>query len=315
MKASLVVGIDISKHALDVALGSEDPHPFRVSNTEEGVKQLLQRLGEEDVSLVVLEATGGWERNVLRSLLQAGIPAVRVTPGRVRYFAKAIGLLAKTDRLDARILALYGERTQPKPTELPSPERQRLKALVSRRAQLIEMRTAERNRLGATEDADIRKGIEQHLKWLGEQIKQAEAEIKLLIDQVSELKATQRIMLSVPGIGEVTVAVLLAKMPELGRVNRKQIAALAGLAPFNRDSGPKRGKRYIQGGRADVRSVLYMAALSAIRFNPVYKVFYQRLQEKGKPFKVAIVAVMRKLLTTLNAMLASGQTWNPNLNS
>jgi len=309
MNATLVVGIDVSKQYLDVALGSDDPRPFRVPNSPDGIKRLLQRLREREVALIVLEATGGWERPVLRALLEAQHPAARVAPGRVRYFARSIGLLAKTDRLDARVLALYGERTSPSPTVLPSAERQRLEALVSRRAQLIDMRTAERNRLGVTENEQIRQSIADHLDWLGEQIRQVEKDIEAVIAEVEELQAQREILESVPGVGIVTVSVLLAKMPELGKVNRKQIAALAGLAPFNRDSGHKRGKRYIQGGRSDVRSVLYMAALSAIRFNPILRAFYKRLEEKGKPFKVAIVAVMRKLLTILNAMVASRQLW------
>ncbi len=314
MKSSLVVGIDVSKRFLDVALGADDPQPFRVPNTPEGIQQLLTRLQEQEIALVVMEATGGWERRVLRTLLQAGVPAARVSPGRVRHFAKSMGQLAKTDALDARILAFFGTSARPQPTQLPSPERQRLDALVSRRAQLIEMRTAEHNRLETVEDEDIRQGLVEHISWLDKQIKQVETEIRTLIASVPELQEAQRIMLSVPGVGEVTASVLLAKMPELGRVNRKEIAALAGLAPFNRDSGSKKGRRFIQGGRGDVRSVLYMAALSAIRFNPVLKAFFQRLKAKGKPFKVAITAVMRKLLTFLNAMIASGKTWNPSPN-
>jgi len=311
MKAPLYVGIDVSKKHLDVALGPEDRRPLRVPNTPAGIEALVAELQGKAVQLVVLESSGGWERGILRALVEAGITTARVPGGRVRHFAKSWGQRAKTDGIDARMLARYGERVQPRPTVLPSPQRQRLDALVTRRKQLVDMRTAESNRLETAEEESVRQGLQKHIAWLNEEIADLEQRIEEHIAAHEELAQQQQLLTSVPGVGVGTARVLLAKMPELGQVNRKEIASLVGVAPFNRDSGGKTGKRYIQGGREDVRAVLYMAALSAIRFNPRFKAFYQRLRnEKEKPFKVAIVAVMRKLLVTLNAMVATQTAWH-----
>lgn len=305
---TLVVGIDVSKRALDIAFGSQDSAPITMDYSDTQIARLVDRLRRVAPSLIVLESTGGLELPVMNALLAAQLPVARVQPGRVRSFAKSIGLLAKTDRLDARLLAHYGEATRPRPVKPPDEHRQTLSALLSRRNQLMEMRVAEQNRLETASGA-IRPSIEAHLTWLEEEIDHIEAEIARLTEQTSTLNVTYKILVSVPGVGPITACSLMARLPELGQLNRKQIAALVGLAPYNRESGSKKGKRAIYGGRAEVRHVLYMATLAAIRCNPVIREFYQRLIRAGKPAKVAIVACMRKLLTILNAMVASGQPW------
>lgn len=307
---SIVIGIDISKHFLEIAMGSTDPKPAHIRYNDRQVNELVEQLRELRPRLIVLEPTGGLERSLMMTLLGAGLPVACIQPKRIRYFAKSIGVLAKSDRLDARVLARFGEVIQPEPTQLPTEQEQHLAALLTRRSQLIKMRTAERNHL-ATAVEEIRPMIETSLAWLEEQIAQIERQIDDLLDSSTDLKKQRDVLESVPGVGKITVATLLGNLPELGRLNRKQIAALVGVAPFNKDSGTHRGKRQIYGGRAKVRQVLYMATLSAIRSNPVIKQFYQRLIKAGKLRKVAIVAAMRKLLTILNAMLRSMQTWQP----
>ena len=303
----LVVGIDVSKTHLDVALGSTGPL-FQVPYTQEGLQTLANRL--QGATLVVMEATGGLEARLIQFLTLAGFPTARINPRRVREFANATGTLAKTDRIDAHILAWYGEALHPPVTPVPDENRQRLEALITRRRQLIEMRVAEENRLASAPDV-IRPSIQQHLEWLQEQISALDEEICQLLQSVPDWAEKVEILQSVPGVGIVTAATLLAELPVLGQASHKEIAALAGVAPMNRDSGRRKGKRHITGGRPSVRQVLYMATIAAIRCNPVIRAFYRRLLAAGKEKKVALVACMRKLLTILNALLRKRQRWNP----
>jgi transposase len=303
----LVVGIDVSKTHLDVALGSTGPL-FQVPYTQEGLQTLANRL--QGATLVVMEATGGLETRLIQFLTLAGFPTARINPRRVREFANATGTLAKTDRIDAHILAWYGEALHPPVTPVPDENRQRLEALITRRRQLIEMRVAEENRLASAPDV-IRPSIQQHLEWLQEQISALDEEIGQLLQSVPDWAEKVEILQSVPGVGIVTVATLLAELPVLGQASHKEVAALAGVAPMNRDSGRRQGKRHITGGRPSVRQVLYMATIAAIRCNPVIRAFYRRLLAAGKEKKVALVACMRKLLTILNALLRKRQRWNP----
>jgi len=303
----LVVGIDVSKTHLDVALGSTGPL-FQVPYTQEGLQTLANRL--QGATLVVMEATGGLEARLIQFSTLAGFPTARINPRRVREFANATGTLAKTDRIDAHILAWYGEALHPPVTPVPDENRQRLEALITRRRQLIEMRVAEENRLASAPDV-IRPSIQQHLEWLQEQISALDEEICQLLQSDPDWAEKVEILQSVPGVGIVTAATLLAELPVLGQASHKEIAALAGVAPMNRDSGRRKGKRHITGGRPSVRQVLYMATIAAIRCNPVIRAFYRRLLAAGKEKKVALVACMRKLLTILNALLRKRQRWNP----
>jgi len=281
---------------------------FQVPYTQEGLQTLANRL--QGATLVVMEATGGLETRLIQFLTLAGFPTARINPRRVREFANATGTLAKTDRIDAHILAWYGEALHPPVTPVPDENRQRLEALITRRRQLIEMRVAEENRLASAPDV-IRPSIQQHLEWLQEQISALDEEIGQLLQSVPDWAEKVEILQSVPGVGIVTAATLLAELPVLGQASHKEIAALAGVAPMNRDSGRRKGKRHITGGRPSVRQVLYMATIAAIRCNPVIRAFYRRLLAAGKEKKVALVACMRKLLTILNALLRKRQRWNP----
>jgi transposase len=265
--------------------------------------------------LIVLEATGGYERQVVADLLDAGYRVAVVNPKRVRDFARALGLVAKTDRLDARVLALFAEKVQP-PSAQKTPEKQaEIQQLVARRRQLIDLRTMESNRLEISPSKAARKSIQAVLKILERQIDRIEAAIEKLVESDDDWRQKTELVQSVPGLGGVTATTLVADVPELGQLNRQQISALVGLAPFNRDSGKHQGKRSIAGGRKSVRSVLYMAALAARRCNPVIKAFADRLTQHGKPFKVVLTACMRKLLVIVNALVKTGQTWNPKLAS
>lgn len=301
------VGIDVSKTQLDIAVGPAG-ETWSAGNDEVGLQKTVERLRQFHPRLVVLESTGGLEKALIRALHRAGIPLALVRPQRVREFAKSLGLLAKTDKLDARLLARFAEAIQPDPTQLPSEAEQLLSALIDRRRQLIDFRTAELNRLAGAHPA-IRSSIEQLLEDLGEKISALDQQIDELIASTAEFKGKIELLRTVPGIGPVASAILVADLPELGQLDRKKIAALVGVAPFNNDSGNRRGKRRIKGGRAAVRTVLYMATLAAARFNPVIKAFYDRLLNRGKVKKVALVACMRKLLTILNAMLRSSEPW------
>lgn len=298
---SKYVGIDVSKARLDIFV-SGDNEIWATSNDEEGFQFILERLHPITPALIVVESTGGLEISLLVALYTAGLPVALVNPGRVREFAKSTGLLAKTDKLDARLLARFAEAVKPALTQLPSEAEQLLSDLMGRRCQLIEMLTAEKNRLG-TVRKPARPRIEKHIAWLEDELVGINQEINQFIQQSPSFKQKDNILRSTPGVGSVTAAILISDLPELGKLDRKEIASLVGVAPFNNDSGRHRGKRRIKGGRESVRRVLYMAALTAARCNPIIKSFYERLLKMGKEKKVALIACMRKLLTILNAMV------------
>jgi len=302
------VGIDVSKRELDTAVDQEGDF-WQSANDKKGIAATVAKLTELQPALIVVESTGGLEIRLLTALYEAQLPFCRVHPGRVREFARSIGLLAKTDRLDARLLARFAEAVKPPVTSLPGADEQRLSALLTRRRQVVEMLTAEKNRL-STAPAATQNRISQHILWLKEERDKLDEEIEQFIDQTPIFRQKQEILQSTPGIGSVTSAILIADLPELGQLSRQKIAALVGVAPFNNDSGPRRGKRRVKGGRAAIRSVLYMATLSSIQYNPVIQSFYQRLVKRGKEKKVAVVACMRKLLTILNAMIRDNNIWN-----
>jgi transposase len=310
-QTSTYVGIDVSKGRLDVAIGEQGQF-WNVANDEKGIAQLVERMKEVHPELIVLESTGGLELPVMAELYACKIPVALVNPGRVREFARSIGLLAKTDKLDARLLARFAEAVRPQVTHLPDEQEQHLIALVTRRRQLIEMLVAEQNRLN-TVRLSMRENLEEHITWLRQALKDLDQEIQEFIQQSPVWKDKQDLLQSVPGVGPVTACTLLAELPELGSLDRKRIAALVGVAPFNDDSGHRRGKRRVKGGRSSVRNVLYMAALSASKFNPILNHFYQSMIKRGKEKKVALIACMRKLLTFLNAILRDQKQWNPSL--
>ena len=303
------VGIDVSKAKLDVAVGPQE-QIWQADNTVAGITSLVKRLGKLDPTLIVVEATGGYEAKLVEALCAAGLPVARVNPSRVRKFALGMNWLAKTDRIDARLLVRFGEKANPRLTQLPSEDEKRLAALVKRRKQVLDMLVAEQNRL-ENADLDVRPYIQDSLTMLQSQLDELDKAIQSHIDQTPDLKKRRDLLTTVPGVGKVTASTLTAQLPELGSCDRKQIAALVGVAPFSHDSGKMRGRRFIRGGRPPIRSVLYMAALSATRFNPVIRSFYNRLISSGKPFKVVLVACMRKLLTILNAMIRNQQPWKP----
>jgi transposase len=304
------VGIDVSKAHLDVFVHPQGQE-WRSDNSESGIAEIVQTLAAVEVALVVLEATGGLEQAVTAALNQAGIAVVVSNPRRVRDFAKALGKLAKTDRIDAQVLARYGEAVRPEVRALASDTAQELQALVLRRQQLVEMVSAERNRKSSARSGRSKVQIDRHIEWLQEEVKALDEQIQAQVNQSQQWQQQQAILQSVPGVGVVTASTLIALLPELGKLTRQQIAALVGVAPFNCDSGKSRGKRFVMGGRSSVRSVLYMAALVATRFNPVIRTFYQHLLAQGKVKKLALVACMRKLLVILNAMLKQNQLWQP----
>lgn len=315
MGEKLFVGIDVSKAWLDVAcvpaLTQEQGALTRhVDNEEKARSELVRRLAELAPQLVVLEATGGWETALAGALCAAGLAVAVVNPKRVRDFARAAGVLAKTDRLDARVLALFGQRMQPQVHPMADEAQQEIAELVDRRAQLVAMRAQEKNRL-ATVKPVARKSVREHIEWLDARIKQLDRELDTRLKDSPVYKARYELLDSIPGLGRVTISTSLGRLPELGSLDRRRVAALVGVAPFADDSGKRRGQRYIQGGRADVRRVLYMAALSAARCNPAIKAMFQRLRAQGKPFKVAMTACMRKLLVIMNAILKSGRPWSP----
>jgi transposase len=302
------VGIDVSKERLDVAVRpSGGCDSFR--NDELGIKALVNRLTEIHPALVVLEATGGIERQLTRALASAELPIVVINPRQVRDFAKASGQLAKTDIIDAIVLARFAEAIRPAVRPLPDDTLLELRALISRRRQLTEMIVAERNRLSQASKS-VKRRIEAHIRWLQAELGRADKDLDQSIRQSPIWKENENLLRSVPGIGPVVSRTLLAELPELGKLNRKQIAALVGIAPLNRDSGTLRGRRAVWGGRATVRATLYMAALVASRRNAVMRAFYQRLRNAGKAPKLALVACMRKLLTILNAMIKHRTYWS-----
>lgn len=304
------VGVDVSKERLDVAL--TDGRWLQFSNDDSGHAQLCTLLAEEKPLLVVMEATGGLERALATQLSAAAIPVRIVNARLVRHFAKASGLLAKTDRIDAQVLMRFAQTMRLEPRELVDEELHVLQALVARRRQLLEMITMEKNRLRGAHKA-IQSSITRTIRMLEKQLKETDDDLDSTLKSCGVWREKVELLESVPGIARVTSATLVATLPELGKLNRRQIASLAGVAPFNRDSGHYRGKRSIFGGRAASRSALYMAALVGARFNPVLKAFYQRLRARGKPAKVALVACMRRLLTILNVMVRTGQPWHGTL--
>lgn len=303
------IGVDVSKRTLDVAFGPEG-RVDQYGNDADGIAALVAQLQPLCPVLVVLESTGGLERPALLALDQAGIAVALVNPRRVRHFAQGIGLLAKTDKLDARLLARFARDAKPARTVLPSPKDRHLSALAKRRKQVLDMLTAEKNRQ-ATAPAEVQPLLQEMIDWLEAHLRKVEQEIEAFNQKDPERSRKQAILRSFKGIGPVNATTLSADLPELGRLDKKKIAALTGVAPFNDDSGHRKGKRRIQGGRETVRQTLYMAAVCAARCNPVIRAFYLSLLKRGKQKKVALVACMHKILTILNAMLRDGQPWRP----
>jgi transposase len=310
MEREIFVGIDVSKDRLEgfVRPGGE---AFSVARDAEGVTALAARIGQLEPGLVVLEATGGFEQVVAAGLAGAGLPVVVVNPRQIRDFARAVGRLAKTDRIDAEIIALFAERVRPPVRALPDHQARLLDELVTRRRQVIEMIVAEANRARLLENRRLKKRIERHRAALQVELSEIERDLDETIRATPIWREADELLKSVPGVGDALARTLIAELPELGTLDRRKIAALVGVAPFNRDSGRLRGKRVIWGRRAAIRAPLYMAALVASRFNPVIAAFYKRLRAAGKPAKVALVACMRKLLTILNAILRDRKPWQP----
>ena len=307
----LFVGIDVSKRQLDLAIwGQEDDR--RYGNDEAGILEVLKQLTDMAPTLIVIEASGGWEMTVVAELAFAKLPVVVVNPTRVRSFARATGQLAKTDKLDASMIAWFAQAIRPEVRPLRNEQEAYLVALVTRRRQVIGIVTAEKNRR-STSHGLIGDRLEKHIAWLAEELSSLEREIGRFIQGSPVWQEKEVLIRSVPGVGPVTAFTLVAELPELGTLNRQKIAALVGVAPYNKDSGPRRGKRRIFGGRAGVRNVLYMAALVGSRSNPVIRAFYERLLARGKLKKVALVACMRKLLVILNAMVRDGESWNASI--
>jgi len=300
------IGVDVSQAHLDVA--SSDGLELRVSNDDQGYRVLLEEFERSAPTLVLMEATGGLERALAVELSAAGIALRIINARHVRHFAKATGLLAKTDRLDAATLVKFAQRLKPEPRPIAPEQTLALQALILRRRQLVEMLTMERNR-ARTAHRGVRRGVQANIRWLEKCLAEVDTDIDQALRECGVWREKVELLESVPGIARVISVSLLASLPELGRLNRRQISALAGVAPFNRDSGRWQGRRSIYGGRSVVRSALYMAALVGARHNPVLKAFYQRLRGAGKPAKVALTACMRKLLVILNSMIRSGQRW------
>ena len=304
-EAETYVGIDVAKANIDIAVRPTG-RVWRASYDAAGIEELVSQLENLTPATVLLEATGGLEVPLVAALAAAALPVVVVNPRQVRDFAKATGRLAKTDALDAQVLAHFAEAVRPPVRPLRDADTQELNALTTRRSQLMTMLVAEKNRLGRATGA-VRPSIQAHITWLEQQLKDLDEGLKQTLRQSPVWREKDDLLRSVPGVGEQLSRSLLAYLPELGALDRKQIAALVGVAPMNRDSGTVRGKRTVWGGRARVRAVLYMSALVASRFNPVIRTFYQRLLAAGKPKKLALTACMRKLLTILNAIVRTGQ--------
>jgi len=303
-------GIDVSKKSLDLCLLPEDRRQT-FTHDKAGIQQLLAALPVGETCLIAVEATGGYHRNLVAELVNAAHQVAVVNPRQVRDFARGLGILAKTDRLDAHVIACFAQHVRPRVAAPLSPAQAELEQLVTRRRQLVDLRTAELNRMQTVSSKSVRKSVQQMVDMLRKEIRRVEHDILTLLESDDDWKAKMDRLESVPGVGPVSVASLLAELPELGQLNRQEIAALVGVAPFNRDSGRFRGKRAIWGGRASVRSVLYMAALTARRHNPILRAFANRLEAAGKPFKVVITACMRKLLIILNTMLKERTQWQP----
>lgn len=313
MKQEIYVGIDVSKNALDVAF-SHEKAVRRFDNSDAGLKQLCQLLHDFHVQLVVMEATGGYQRLALATLAHAGFPSVAINPRQAREFARALGRLEKTDQVDAQVLMLFAERIRPEARPVVDETTRMFDELIGRRRQIIEMLTAEKNRQKQAHSKPVLKDIKEHITWLEKRLKGSDEELDRLVAQSPVWNAKVELLEAIPGVGRVTIIALLSAVPELGTLNRKQVAKLVGLAPLCHDSGLKRGRRGIWGGRSDARAVLYMPTLVATRYNDTIKAFYKRLVAAGKPKKLALVACMRKLLTIINAMLrAHGQA--PQINA
>lgn len=300
-------GIDVSKAGLDVAV--HDGGAWHVDNTDRGITTLVTTLTDAQVGLVVLEATGAYHHSVTAALIAAGLAVAVVNPRQVRDFGRSTGQLAKTDRLDAALLARFAAMVRPEPRVLPDEATQELAALVTRRRQLIEMRVAEQNRLTSARSRVIKKSLKRLVEILTRELAMLDRDLDAAVRQSPQWQADEDLLRSHPGVGPVVARTCLALLPELGRCTSREIAALVGVAPHARDSGTYRGTRHCWGGRAAVRAALYMGALSAIRCNRRLKTAYERLRERGKPAKVALVAIMRRLLVTLNAMLKNNQRW------
>ena len=309
---STFVGIDVAKKSLDVAtLPPSTPRTF--VHDPPGRQELLDSLPEPKTCLIVIEATGGYERLLVADLLDAGHLVAVVNPRQVRDFAKAFGILAKTDRIDAAVIAHFGKQVEPRPLAEVHEKQGELDQLVTRRRQLVALRTAEKNRFAMAHSKPVKRSLQQVINTLNKEIKRIEKEISVLVESDDQWQGKADILSSVPGVGDITTATLIAEFPELGQINRQQAAALAGLAPFNRDSGKFKGKRTISGGRRTVRTALYMAALSAKTHNPLIRKFAERLEAEGKLPKVILTACMRKLLVILNTMLKTNTLWDPRI--
>lgn len=313
------VGIDIAKarfdahfHCPDAPTPRETAQRLKLPCNPQGYDKLLETLALLQPERIVLEATGGYETTLLALLREAGLPAVATNPRQVRDFARAMGRLAKTDAIDAESLALFAERVRPELRPIPDAAQRDLAELVARRRQVVDMISAENNRLAQARSRDLRRRIDAHLDWLKQELRRADTDLGQIIRDTPAWNDQAQQMRSVPGVGPVNARTFLAELPELGTLDRRAIAALVGVAPFNRDSGTRRGQRTIRGGRARLRQTLYMAALVASRSNPVLKAFYQRLLTAGKPKKLALTALMRKLLTILNAIVRDKSHWDTN---
>ena len=307
----LFVGIDVAKEKLDLARSDAEPI-MTTANDAAAIGRLVRQLRAAGAALavIVVEATGGLERPLLDALLEAGLPVALVNPGQVRHFAKGIGKLAKTDAIDAKVLVEFARLAAPRLAQKRSKNRAELEALVTCRRQLTLVRTEQSNRRGTTASPAARRSIDKVLKTIDKEIDALDAQIRKLIESDDDFDHLDRLLQSVPGVGPVLSSTLLAELMELGAIGRRQVGALVGVAPFNCDSGRFKGQRRIRGGRASVRSVLYMATIAAIRFNPVIRRFAERLQRRAKLEKVVIVACMRKLVSILNAMISEGITWD-----
>jgi len=303
------VGIDLGKFAMDLYV-LEDKKHIHLDHTAENIENCAAMLAKLDIELVAVEATGGYETNLVVALQTAGIPVAVVNPRRVRDFARAAGILAKTDKVDANVLARFAAVMQPPARELIDANSRILQALVARRKQLVDMQTMEKNRKDHIADKIIARSITNVIGTIEKEIDKVEKQIRQHIDQQPELKEKVRLLKTVPGIGDTTAAMLVVEVPEIGRINKKEIAALTGVAPMNRDSGTLRGKRMTGGGRRTVRARLFMPVLAAIRHNPVIRKYYQHLRSQGKAKMTAVVAAMRKLLVILNTMVRNKQPWN-----
>ena len=309
VEEAVCVGVDVAKSAMDVAVtDSEKVRQF--ANDDVGIGEAVGYIAALEPAAIILEATGSLEMPLAAALQASGLPVVIINPRQVRDFARATGTLAKTDSIDARILALFGARVKPEIRPLPDAKAREMRRLLTRRRQLVEMLTAEHNRLGRAGE-DVRMGIEGHIRWLEEALSEINDDLDDRIRHSPSWLEKSKLLKSVPGVGRVVSSTLLIELPELGSLNRRKIAALVGVAPLNRDSGTIRGRRTVWGGRAKLRASLYMAALVASRCNPVIAAFYQRLVDAGKPKKVALTACMRKLLTILNSMIRTRSVWQP----